>query len=133
MIRWPERTAGRLRRHLGARDQDRLTVLPVRSRAERTTPSSASRCVVEGQHVLADVEAEDLELGRHPFRQVELAELAGGDEVRHPVGQLGIDGPGAGRSANRSRVTGPVRAGGDCLASTPTRASRSRRVGRGGG
>jgi hypothetical protein len=39
--------------------------------------------------VLAELEAEDLKLGLDAFGQVEVAELAGGDEVRHAVRRLG--------------------------------------------
>jgi hypothetical protein len=43
--------------------------------------------------VLAELEAEDFKLGLDAFGQVEVAELAGRDEVRHAVRRLG---PGLG-------------------------------------
>jgi hypothetical protein len=48
------------------------------------------------QDVLADLEAEDLKLGLDALGHVKVAELAGGDEVRHAVAHFGIDSLGAG-------------------------------------
>ena len=45
--------------------------------------------------MLAGLEAEDLKLGCDPLGQVEVAELTGGDGVRHPVSHFSADRLGA--------------------------------------
>ena len=39
--------------------------------------------------MLTDVEAEDLQFGGHALGEIEVAELARGDEIRHVIDRLG--------------------------------------------
>jgi hypothetical protein len=55
--------------------------------------------------VLADVEAEYLQFGGHAFGEIEVAELARGDQIRHVIDHLGGGEQiqGGGRSLARRR------------------------------
>jgi len=65
------------------------------------------------QDVLAELEAEDLELGFDAFGQVEVAELAGRDEVGHAVAYFSVSrlGVGVGEQVQDGGRSGPGRGG----------------------
>ena len=81
----------RLGRHLRPGDQDYLPVLAAGQVRGADHAEAGQQVGVEAQDVLAQLEAEDLEFGRDPLGQVEVAELAGRDEVGHAVPYFGVN------------------------------------------
>ncbi len=109
-----------LRRHLHPADEDHLPAPAAVQAVGADHAELVEELGVEVEHVPAEVEAEDLELGGDAFGLVEVAKLPAGTRSAMPSAASAPPKSSSAAAAPRA----PARS------STPTRASRSRRVGR---